>query len=82
MLADTLVAADLTIMEEGFELMTRLKSHLDGKPDPAAPLPMFTSCCPGWVFFVEQSNPELIPHVSSCKSPQMMMGAVLKAYFR
>ncbi|GAB4814569.1 hypothetical protein N2152v2_001615 [Parachlorella kessleri] len=78
---DTLVAADLTIMEEGFELMTRLKAHLDGKPDPAAPLPMFTSCCPGWVFFVEQSNPELIPHVSSCKSPQMMMGAVLKAYF-
>jgi iron only hydrogenase large subunit-like protein len=42
---------------------------------------MFTSCCPGWVAMVEKSNPELIPYLSSCKSPQMMLGAVIKNYF-
>lgn len=42
---------------------------------------MFTSCCPGWVAMVEKSNPELIPYLSSCKSPQMMLGAVIKNYY-
>lgn len=42
---------------------------------------MFTSCCPGWVAMVEKSNPELIPYLSTCKSPQMMLGAVIKNYF-
>jgi iron only hydrogenase large subunit-like protein len=50
-------------------------------PDKSEPLPMFTSCCPGWVAMVEKSNPELIPYLSSCKSPQMMLGAVIKNYF-
>jgi hypothetical protein len=50
-------------------------------PSQAEPLPMFTSCCPGWVAMVEKSNPELIPYLSSCKSPQMMLGAVIKNYF-
>eukprot|EP00887_Chlorella_sp_A99_P001323 scaffold14.g1323.t1 len=45
------------------------------------PLPMFTSCCPAWINFVEKSYPELLPHISSCKSPQMMMGAVVKHYW-
>lgn len=45
---------------------------------PAPPLPMFTSCCPAWVNLVETDYPELIPHLSSCKSPQQMMGAVVK----
>ncbi|GAB4821487.1 hypothetical protein N2152v2_008533 [Parachlorella kessleri] len=77
---DTLVGADLTIMEEGFELMGRLKGKLEGKAD-SAPLPMFTSCCPGWINFVETCAPEFIPHVSSCKSPHMMIGALLKNYY-
>lgn len=94
---DTLFGADLTIMEEGTELLERLAAHLEqakrerdaaaGKGDAAAaaapppPLPMFTSCCPGWVAMVEKSNPELIPYLSTCKSPQMMLGAVIKNYF-
>jgi iron only hydrogenase large subunit-like protein len=48
-LADTLFGADLTIMEEGTELLHRLKDHLEGNPNKEEPLPMFTSCCPGWV---------------------------------
>lgn len=78
---DTLFGADLTIMEEGTELLHRLKKHLEEDPDKSEPLPMFTSCCPGWVAMVEKSNPELIPYLSSCKSPQMMLGAVIKNYF-
>ena len=70
---DTNFAADLTIMEEGTELLSRLK-----KEPGAGPLPMFTSCCPGWINLVEKSYPELIPNLSSCKSPQGMMGAALK----
>lgn len=50
-------------------------------PNKEEPLPMFTSCCPGWVAMVEKSNPDLIPYLSSCKSPQMMLGAVIKNYF-
>eukprot|EP00887_Chlorella_sp_A99_P003138 scaffold9.g3138.t1 len=71
-LPDTLVAADLVIMEERLELLERLHDVLEGRPD-APPLPMFTSCCPGWVNFVETMAPEIIPHVSSTKSPQMVV---------
>jgi iron only hydrogenase large subunit-like protein len=85
---DTLFAADVTIMEEGTELLHRLEAKAAEAAGKAAPaveeegghaassvLPMFTSCCPGWVAMVEKSNPELIPFLSTCKSPQMMMGA-------
>lgn len=77
---DVLPAADLTIMEEGTEFLHRLKDNLDHKPD-AAPLPMFTSCCPGWIEFVEKCDPELIPNVSTCKSPHMMAGALIKNWY-
>ncbi|KAG2422164.1 hypothetical protein HXX76_016243 [Chlamydomonas incerta] len=77
---DTLFAADLTIMEEGTELLHRLREHLESHPHTDEPMPMFTSCCPGWIAMMEKSYPELIPYVSSCKSPQMMMGALVKTY--
>lgn len=80
-LADTLFAADLTIMEEGAELLSRLQARLESRALPSEQLPMFTSCCSGWVAMVEKSNPELIPFLSTCKSPQMMLGAVIKNYF-
>ena len=67
------VTADLTIMEEASELINRIKT---GKP-----MPMFTSCCPGWVKFVEKIYPDMIPHLSTCKSPQQMFGALLKSYW-
>jgi len=67
------VTADLTIMEEASELINRIKT---GKP-----MPMFTSCCPGWVKFVEKRFPDMIPHLSTCKSPQQMFGALLKSYW-
>ena len=66
-------AADLTVMQEGHELLERLRS---GKN-----LPQFTSCCPGWVNYVEQVHPELIPHLSTAKSPMGMLGAVIKTYY-
>ena len=66
-------AADLTIMQEGAELLERLHT---GKN-----LPQFTSCCPGWVNYVEQSHPELIPNLSTAKSPMGMFGAVAKTYY-
>jgi len=69
---DTNFAADLTIMEESNELIKRVTE--------GGVLPMFTSCCPAWVKFIEQDYPDLIPHLSSCKSPQQMEGAVLKTY--
>lgn len=72
---DTNFTADLTIMEEGTELINRIT----GKSD--APLPQFTSCSPGWVKFCEYYYPDLIPHLSSAKSPQQMFGAVIKTYF-
>jgi iron-only hydrogenase group A len=78
---DTVFAADLTIMEEGTELLHRLAEHLDSHATDKEPMPMFTSCCPGWVAMVEKSYPELIPYLSSCKSPQMMMGSVVKHFF-
>ena len=67
------VTADLTIMEEASELINRIKT---GKP-----MPMFTSCCPAWIKFAEQTYPEMIPHLSTCKSPQQMFGALLKSYW-
>ncbi len=70
---DTSFTADLTIMEEASELAHRIQT--------GGPLPMFTSCSPGWVKFVEQFYPEFLPNVSTCKSPQQMMGAIIKTYF-
>lgn len=73
---DVIAGADLTILEEGSELIQRLADNLLGKED-AAPLPMFSSCCPGWIEFVEKCSPEVIPYVSTAKSPHMMQEACL-----
>jgi len=70
---DTNFAADLTIVEEGSEFLDRVQN--DGV------LPMFTSCSPGWVNYLELYHPELIPNMSSCKSPQQMAGAIIKTYY-
>jgi NADH-quinone oxidoreductase subunit G len=70
---DTNFTADVTIMEEGTELVERVKN--------GGVLPMFTSCCPGWIKFCEEFYPELLPNLSSCKSPQQMFGALSKTYF-
>ncbi len=101
---DTNFAADLTILEEGTELLTRLKAALlpsptgrgaggeamlpstsgrgaggEGSSRPA--LPMFTSCSPGWINFLEHFHPDMLPNLSSCKSPQQMFGALAKTYY-
>ena len=76
---DTDFAADLTIMEEGTELLGRLNKFLAG--DKNVPLPILTSCCPAWVNFVESQFPDLIDIPSSAKSPQQMFGAVAKSYY-
>jgi len=107
---DTNFAADLTIVEEGTELLTRLKAALlpspsgrgaggegssrastsDTSPHPSplpegegtgASLPMFTSCSPGWINFLEHFHPDLLPNLSTCKSPQQMFGALAKTYY-
>ena len=70
---DTTFSADLTIMEESAELIHRI---VNGET-----MPMFTSCCPAWVKYAEEFAPEFLPNVSSCKSPQQMMGAVIKTWF-
>jgi NADP-reducing hydrogenase subunit HndD len=70
---DTSFTADLTIMEEASELASRIAG--------GGPLPMMTSCSPGWIKFVEQFYPEFIPNLSTCKSPQQMLGAVVKTFF-
>ena len=70
---DTSFSADLTIMEEASELAQRITQ--------GGTLPMFTSCSPGWIKFVEQFYPDFIPNLSTCKSPQQMLGAVIKSYF-
>jgi NADH-quinone oxidoreductase subunit G/[NiFe] hydrogenase diaphorase moiety small subunit len=76
---DTNFTADLTIIEEGTELLLRLKQALvEGKPTA---LPQFTSCSPGWVKYLEHFYPEYIPNLSSAKSPQQMFGAVVKTYY-
>lgn len=67
------VTADLTIMEEATELLERIKNN--------GTMPMFTSCCPGWVKYAEHYYPEFLPNLSTCKSPQQMFGAVLKSYY-
>lgn len=69
---DTNFAADLTIMEEANELIDRVSE--------GGVLPMFTSCCPAWVKYLEQDYPELTAHLSACKSPQQMAGALFKTY--
>ncbi len=66
-------AADVTIMEEGTELLGRIKN--------GGTLPMMTSCCPGWINFVEKVNPEVIPNLSTTRSPQAIFGALAKTYF-
>lgn len=91
---DTNFAADLTIMEEGYELLGRLVAHFRGLgavddeqvvalgladlPEPT--LPMITSCSPGWIKYVEHFYPEHLAHLSSCKSPHMMLGALTKTW--
>ena len=70
---DTSFTADLTIMEEGSELVDRIRN--------GGTLPMMTSCSPGWIKYVETFYPEFIPNLSTCKSPQQMLGAVIKTYF-
>ena len=70
---DTNFTADLTIMEEGTELINRVTT--------GGILPIMTSCCPGWINLAEQEYPEILPHISSCKSPQQMFGTLAKTYF-
>jgi len=77
---DTDFTADLTIMEEGTELLTRLKKALVDK-DTSVKLPMTTSCSPGWIKFIEHTFPEYLENVSTCKSPQQMFGALAKTYY-
>ena len=72
---DTVFTADLTIMEEGSEFLKRLDDIRN------TGLPMFTSCCPGWLRFIKSEFPDLVPRLSSAKSPQGMFGAVTKSYF-
>lgn len=69
---DTVFGADLTIMEETKELVDRVAA--------GANMPMFTSCCPGWISYCEANHPELLANISSCKSPQQMFGAMVKTY--
>jgi len=76
---DTDFAADLTIMEEGTELLGRLAKHLNGDKD--VKLPILTSCCPGWVNFFEYNYPDLKDVPSTARSPQQMFGAIAKTYF-
>ena len=70
---DTTYGADLTIMEEATELLSRIKKEEN--------LPMFTSCCPSWVLYMEKYHPEDLSHLSTCKSPIGMQGAIIKNYF-
>lgn len=79
MVFDTNTTADLTIIEEGTELLIRLYKALVKKEQ--AYLPQFTSCSPGWVKFIEHFYPDWLPYVSSCKSPQQMFGALIKTYY-
>lgn len=69
---DTTFGADLTIMEESSELLTRIQNKN---------LPMFTSCCPSWVLYSEKYHPEFVKNLSTCKSPIAMQGAIIKSYF-
>lgn len=75
---DTNFTADLTILEEGTELLSRVKSALTGGD---AVLPMITSCSPGWIKYVEHTYPDELDHLSTCKSPHTMLGALAKSYY-
>lgn len=75
---DTNWAADLTIMEEGTEFLGRVKNALTGAQ---ATLPMITSCSPGWIKYIEHNYPEQLKHLSTCKSPHTMLGAITKSYY-
>lgn len=77
---DTAFSADLTVVEEGAEFLDRLKRKLVDK-DPKVKIPMTTSCSPGWVKFIEQTFPECLSNLSSCKSPQQMFGVLAKTYY-
>ena len=77
---DTDFTADLTIMEEGTELLVRLKKALQEK-DKNVKLPMATSCSPGWIKYIEHMYPDYLEHLSTCKSPQQMFGALAKTYY-
>ncbi len=77
---DTNFAADLTIIEEGSEFLERVKEKFSS-PTNGVALPMITSCSPGWIKYVEHHYPEHLGHLSSCKSPHMMLGALTKTYF-
>ncbi|MBQ9412286.1 MAG: (2Fe-2S)-binding protein [Oscillospiraceae bacterium] len=71
---DTTYGADLTVMEEAAEFLDRIRNH--------GTLPLFTSCCPAWVQFCEERYPDLFDHLSTCRSPQAMFGAVIRQYYR
>jgi len=75
---DTNFAADLTIIEEGNEFIQRATAALTGKQ---AVLPMITSCSPGWIKYIEHTFPEEVDHLSTCKSPHMMLGALVKSFY-
>lgn len=75
---DTNFAADLTILEEGTEFLERVKKAFTGKETV---LPMMTSCSPGWIKYIEHFYPGSLAHLSSCKSPHTMLGAVVKSYY-
>jgi len=76
---DTNFSADLTIMEEVMELLTRLKRKIIDNEDVA--LPQFTSCSPGWIKYIEHEFPDILDNLSTCKSPQQMLGALAKTYY-
>jgi len=83
---DTDFTADLTIIEEGHELIERLYRNVTGKKllgDDHMPisLPMFTSCCPGWIMFAEKNFPDMLDHLSTCMSPMQMLGSLSKGYW-
>jgi NADP-reducing hydrogenase subunit HndD len=75
---DTNFAADLTIIEEGYELLHRIKNLFNGKE---AVFPMITSCSPGWIKYIEHTFPQELDHLSTCKSPHMMLGALVKSFY-
>jgi NADP-reducing hydrogenase subunit HndD len=75
---DTNFAADLTIIEEGYELLHRIKNLFSGKE---AVFPMITSCSPGWIKYIEHTFPQELDHLSTCKSPHMMLGALIKSFY-
>jgi len=78
---DTALGADLTIVEEATELIKRIKKSEFTRRSLGEGGPMFTSCCPSWVLFVEKYFPQYLPNLSTCKSPQQMLGALTKTYW-